>query len=928
MRQALLSLHPLKGFYLLIILAYLLLYVTRHDHFLDWQLTSSITSTSFPVDTFSKGPFVLSFPGEKYQVEENFFGSEIQPVDQYLALLLAICWLGLGYALACVSSLKRFYFILANALLVVFVVNLELEELALWGMSADTKWLTILTIALIAGTGYAFHAFYSHTSLAVRTSIFVLIIGLLGAAISYASDKNVTYHLLAHGNSGFAVITFLFVVLVSEEIVFGILYVITQSPSKGNEKHFVLISLMYLGFVLLYFLKKAGIYDNTLALINPFFLLAASSVLALWSFQFKQDSFSKSLDTSLDIRHLLISLGLVAFGYLSSGFLGGNDPLYESFHYTITYAHLAMGGIFFIYIIANFVDALIAGHMVYRIAYKERNFPYATSKIVGLVGIAAFFFMSNKEPLELTQAAQFNFMGDMALSEEEFRLAEQYYLEGSIFGYNNHYSNYQLGLLAQARGDFAEAAERFRLSTRRFPTPQSFVNAAAMVPEGNSAEALAFLETGQLAFPNVGEVSTNLANRYAASGRSSQALEVLRQNRETGEWNMANAVNEWRVMLELKNREEALGDYSSGNNAVKANILSQFLGVQHLHPDTSLQVVGYNLHDLAFINNVSYISGARVPNTLYENGIGATYNQELQSNLKLARVFNHYLAGQMDQALQSLNGLIYQSDGQERGELLNLKGLIYLKHGILPEARQAFGEAHQETFQFAQLNEAITLLETGDFERAESAWTDLVKADSSYADYLENLQPVFSNSQVSGFIGIYYRWSEYTPEELLEKVIEMRLSAREIEVLWQKITKTLSLEWNEKRYRSFLNSFRQVIPQESMTRSQWELSVINESSTEAAEGVHPLDPVATVAKVRIMKLAEPLEAYQFLVDALSIVESVPIYHQELAFLSLELGLTDYAEESRAKLEKLLVPENYATFLQEYQARLEMLTTEF
>jgi len=67
----------LKVFFLAVITFYAYFYFTRHEHFLDWELVSSLSSNAITHSSFSKGPFDLNIVGEKYLVEENFVGSEL-----------------------------------------------------------------------------------------------------------------------------------------------------------------------------------------------------------------------------------------------------------------------------------------------------------------------------------------------------------------------------------------------------------------------------------------------------------------------------------------------------------------------------------------------------------------------------------------------------------------------------------------------------------------------------------------------------------------------------------------------------------------------------------------------------------------------------------------------------------------------------------
>ena len=565
--------------YILLLAAYCIFYLTRHQHFLDWSLLSSADSEQFAAASFQKGLFNFDLDGTRYTLEENFEGSDVlqSPWSDWTFLF---SWLGIVYLLVCVTYLKRFGFIFSNVLLIVFLVSLDIGSLGLFNFEANSKIPLALFIFVLVLPGYIFQAFLKETAFAIRLLVFCLFVAALGMLLLNQAPHAFDY-LKATSISGFSILTFLFVAFVAEEILFTILYVITQSRGSGNQKHFVAIGLIYLGFVTLYFLKKAGIYTNTLDFLNPYFLLPISAAISLWSFKFKQEFFEQNVGVPLDVRHFVIGLGLVAFSFLSTSFVEGNDPAYESFHYLITYAHLGFGVMFFLYVIVNFIDALIGGHSVYRIVYKERNFPYATSKLVGFIAVAAFFFMASKEPVRLIQGARYNYLGDYEKQLDHSALANSYYEQGSIFAYNNHYSNYQLGLNAVRKGKVAEAVYRFEKAAQRYPTPQAYVNASVYVRKSNLPKAVSLLRTAEHEFGARGEINNNLANLLVTNGQIAEAKQLLESAPETGNWNMAPEVNKWRLVSDSGDYEDTGKNisetYKKANTAVKANMISYLL---------------------------------------------------------------------------------------------------------------------------------------------------------------------------------------------------------------------------------------------------------------------------------------------------------------------------------------------------------------
>ena len=903
-----------KAIFIISIVGYCLFYFTRFEHFLGWEIVSSIDPSAFTVSSFVKGPFELNLVGTRYLVEENFVGSEVKDTSALGWALMAVCWLGIAYLLALSTYFKRYFFLLCCGVVLLFALSLGLDGINAWDLGEGSRASTAIIFLAFTIPAYLFQAYYTGTSLLIRAMVFVLIIlGLVGS-LHLTSGISLTY-LQAGTNTGFAILALVFVFLISEEIVFGVLQVVTQGNGKGNEKHFILISLIYLGFVLLYFLKKAGIYEHAFAFLDPYILLIVSCAVSLWTFQYKQITFTRTFGVDLDYRHFVFALGVVFSGYLSMGFVAGNDPLYESFHYTITYSHLAFGFIFLIYIIANFIDALIDGHAVYRIAYKDRNFPYATAKLVGFIGCVAFFLMANKEPLELTQAAKLNFLGDHYLVTEQHRLAEEYYLQASYLGYNSHYSNYQLGLLAKAKNDFSGAEARFKLSTNRYPTEQAYINAASYLREEENASAVGLLEYASTEFENSGEIVNNLANRLASQGRVLEAKELLSSAPKTGSWNDGPQVNLFRIEAS-SDQPFRYQQLNLENSALKANVIYSLMGkkIDTNEIDLNMEQEPFGLHDLALINNGAYFPSTSYSQEIYELAISSVYNTELHFHLKLARFFDLFQSGHIDQSISYLQGLIYQAEGVQKGELLNLKGLIQLKHGLLEEAVVSFGESLQNGFRHAALNEAICSLELGDWSQARVLWSDLVKTDPTYAGYLSEIEPVFDESErVDTFVNLYYRSSRLSISDLNAALNELRLSPREVNTLWTKLSLNAIRNWDPQSFTEYLALFTPVLSTFDVNEAQSQLRILLGGDSPYESKIIAYEPVNTIGQIRRLKKTDLLEAYQSMVDVVRLNPNQIIYHQELVLLATELGLSEYADQSLDVLNSLMTPLEFNTF---------------
>ncbi|MEM9327026.1 MAG: hypothetical protein AAGA85_15265 [Bacteroidota bacterium] len=902
---------------------YAYFYFTRYDHFLDWRIESSTDRSEFSINEFSLGAFRFELPGYKYTISEEFLGSAVNDTSHLTTPLLLLVGVGLSYLLAVFTFFRRTTFIVLFGLVALFFMSLQLDSYAIFGMEPPSRVGSGIIIFLYLGLGYIFHAVRNKTPLLIRFLSFAILSALLVWYLSSLIPQLPSY-IIATGTYGFTVIAILFIILVAEEIIYAILFVITQSRGGNSEKHFVAASLVYLLFLTLYYLKKAGIYPNLPAVMDPFLLLVVSCLVAIWSLRHKQEFFSANVGVDIDLRHLLVGSGLVAFSYLSMGFAVGNDPSYETFHYLITYIHLGFGAAFFLYIVLNFIDALIAGHNVYKIAYKERNFPYLTCRLVGLIAVAAFFFQANREPFELAQAAKYNALGEHAIKNNEGPLAEQYFVQGAISGYNNHLSNYQLAVAAQYRDRQSEAALRYRNATKRYPTPQAFANTAKS--EANAGSAQVLLEQGVNTFPRSGQLGNNLAVSYANNGRLQEAVQLLEQSKATGEWNDATEVNRWKVEAQMgQQASQVAGAFRDGNNARKTNILSHLIETKATETpalDTAAFGGPLNLHDLTLINNAAY-TGAPITSTVIQHAIQFTYNPQLQTDLRIAAALNRYLAGDINSAVQALDGLLLNANPFDKGNMAYILGLITLEQGAYSTASQYLSTAYNNQNHDAGFALAVTLMEIGDMRQARKQWQDLIVLNPQFQAAYDQVASVFSNEPLP-VLRAYYEWSEQAPEQLLAGLVTAQASPAFVQSIWTRIKRDAIANWDATTYRRYWSAFRPHLDSMSSRRARFDLEVLQgRVPTAIPIMANAFDEVLTTAQILSMiEQGQEIEGFNHLAAASELFPSSTNYLMRYALMAYQLGLRDYAEDSREQLRMLLDQEAFARFDEEWQLQVK------
>lgn len=915
------------------------------DSSIDWKVTAHAESSEFSAYSFQKGPFQFSIPGDLYTLTESFSAG---PIERYFtrdAALIGITWLGLLLILTLTTFLPRIWFTGAAGLFIFMLISLKLPGVSIFGFDEYSYWGNLVLIVLFIAPSYAFHSYLKHigfwTRLLVLIAVSALVISTSG--VEFAP-------LLEQVNVGLyysvIVIMLVFLLAVAEENIFAILYLITKNcGGENNEKHFSVFSLVYLGLLGMVYAKKSGWIKMELPFFDPYVLLLISAVVAIWSIRHKRVLFENILSENQAVQ-LLMATGLTVFAYLALAFSRGNDPVFEGLHYFIIYAHLGMGVLFFLYIIANFVNPLIEGLQVYKVAYKERNLPYVTARIAGLVAIAAFFFLSDKEPFKLFKAGHFNFLGEQAETMGEKGLANEYYREGSIYGYDNHFSNYKIAYHNLQRGKIEEANHKFGRATLRYPTPQAFVNQASTYGMLNEVTpSIVALQEGLRRYPKNNTMLNNLGLTYADLGNPEKARQYFNQANESSGWNKANKVNLWRLGLG-ENPEE---DFNDGNLPVKANILAYAL-TEHktlpvsFNPDDLKN--SYPLHKNAFlINGAWYFQSDEVNDLLAEMALSPLEESIYQNSLHTLAIAA-YKQGDVNRAIKGLDQLTHQANAEIQAKYYNELGMICLEQNAPLLADKFFLQSIAAGSSDAPLNHVAALLEAQRIDEALKNMKALANADSSYQNLLTDFTEIFNGENpTTDQLGlkVYYQPLNYSPAEMVTIIPD--LNGDFVGHLWKK----LSFQLLEVKQYDLLEDYLSVF-RESLQPEEYQdcLAIIALTQNLNFSGDHPiakaLNSTDSVRNQLLFQEASRNALNTPLVLAVSdyllhkdihksytlLVEAIDIYPDNVELLkayciaALESHLPHYAEPILDRLSETLTASAYAEFAARYESRKKEL----
>ncbi len=826
-------------------------YQAGYDNAIDWEVTTTGEVIEFPAWTLETDLMTHEIKGEKFLLSEQYEGGKIKRDHYQDWTFLSLMWIGMCVLLVTSTYLKRYAFFAVVALFALFLNRLNLFEVGLFGI--QSKLIIFIPALVLIVPLIVFHEYKKTTPVLGRIGIMLALSAMLILGVD--NGALFTDHIIANSLYGYAICVLFFLFIIAEELSFSILYVVTSGKGgKNNHIHFLILSLIYLGNLILYYLNKSGLFENSFFFFDPFILLSISCMVSLWSLKFKSEFLSKYLGQQ-SIYLLTISLGIISLSFLSHHMVRGNDSIYQAFHYFVLYFHIGFGVLFFLYIIGNFIDPLIQGMQVHKIAFKERNFPYASARLGGFFAILAFYFLSDQEPFNLLKAGYYNYQSQVAQTDGNLLLANEYTLQASYVGYNTHYANYTLGWNELEKGAEYPSKTYFFSAAQRYPSSYALVNYGNLDLEINTNKVQAIYEES-LRNEVSGEVENNLGLLHLKKGELEKALTYFETAKPLNEWNNAPKVNKWNVFkkMELIDSTTIESDYNSGNYGVKSNILTtQTPGTILSFEFENIDKAGY-LHRQSYLLNSAYLfqhdSIESLVRKEIENSTDGIYNDRL----RLALAIHLYEKGEINEAFMMLDYLQANSHQYYKGKYYDALGKLAMAQEAYKLSLEFFDKALDVRYTQSLFSRLEVLVRMGD----ESAIPD------------ELLKALKRNPELTDKANVF-----------LEKIDE----------------------------------YKAPKPQEYALPL---LDDLSDSALVVLGRMNAFNEEQVIAVVNELKERDASGGYELLIDATEINPYSAKLLKRYSFIALDWNLFEYADQTRDKLMNLLSATEFESFNKDYQ----------
>ena len=545
----------LLTFFLIIVLYYTFAVLNGENNALEWNITSNAETIEVGIKKFQVGLFEFEFSADNYLINQFYQGSRLLITPVAAHIFLVIFCLCFAILLTIGTFLKRFWYLVAMTVGAAIFVNMRLEQLEVLGWIDNTTLLVVL--GLLLPLSYYLHAFRTEWSFLKRLTYMIGCFAVFSIFILYFSQKSNPAYFLAHYNyTAPVVLTILFIFLVSHEIIFLILFLVSGSKTdegRGNLFHLIALAVIYLLNVGLVYLRNAFIIDWDIIYVNAFLLLIMSALIGIPGLRQRENRYEHIMSFNPLGGYFFLTLGIICFSTITFHTITVNDPVLETFEDAIVYSHIGFGIMFLLYILSNFVNLIGKGLAVYKVAYKEDNMPYFSANVAGLVIVAAFYYLSNQAALQQAIAGYYNGLGSVYEFEGDDFLAEEYYKLGSIFGFNNHRSNYGIAEIAYRQDDRDKAIDRLKKATSKNPTEYAYINLAnAQKTEFLYFDALFTLREALKRFPKSPHIKNNLALMYKNTNLLDSAVYYMESGADEGWGTRTNTTNIIEILARNK----------------------------------------------------------------------------------------------------------------------------------------------------------------------------------------------------------------------------------------------------------------------------------------------------------------------------------------------------------------------------------------
>jgi tetratricopeptide (TPR) repeat protein len=681
--------------------------------------------------------FSLTLPN--YAFGEYFTITRILPETWLYSPFVFLFILAFSLLATAVSYFEDIWFYLCLGVLGLGVMIFGVEGFSPFGIMS--KWISGLSVLLVAGPVYLIQAWLPNWNLARRWWVLLFWFSAM-AALALFTNFNAAESSLIVAELWYPLLicSLLFIILNSTDVLQGMLILLTKEENNTQSwLHFTVFSFLYLSNYILIYLKNAGLFTLDIFYLNPFALQLATLIFGFWMLEKKAELHSSENQRNTAFSTLYSSLAILFCLTSGLSFAVANDLMIEVLEDAITLIHFCMGVSFFLYVLINYFQLMGMGLRVHLVMFKPRYMPVSAIPVVGLMGVFILVLNSGYFPYYQSLSARQILLADHYRHAQDSFLAENHLKTALSLESRNQRGNLSLAGLYYELGNPAKAQELAQASLDKLASPEAYL-AMAQIYRQKDLPLYEMLQLREAVsrFPEEGRILNNIGISFTETIAKDSALYYFSRASESSEAAQVGKSNLGFYYLTNKLEKEGLpkktpeseqyGDWAQlNNNLVFANVASEAAA--------SLSDVSRKFDQMPeamqpFILYHAFINKAITRDTTGNSLLMSLENDSIRKyygdDIAMGKGIMKYRCGKTFEGIDDLLRL-YTVSSSNRSVLALLLGQVYYDQGAYTTAASYFKTAANSGFSQAHYWFALSCLDAGRKSEATEAFKESLR---------------------------------------------------------------------------------------------------------------------------------------------------------------------------------------------------------
>jgi hypothetical protein len=670
-------------------------------------VTGFFTETNkFPLDYISIGPIQSAIDMENLIVFQTFESITPPSFPQLNYLFFGIYVVLFNYLLTAISTFQKFYFFISAAIISLLITLSGYNDLNVGGLSNSVPIFIMLIVSILPLYFFKFHIKKWSYSERWWSNLLLQII-TLGLLFYLSAQDNPTLLMAENYLLPASIFSVTFLIYIGYVVVASLanfFFRLNENLQIKISWHISILFSLWFILNLLTLLIITGSIKLPIPLIPSFLLMVITGILGNFLIKQKIEQVGPDFPYPFVLQHLYwISFAITTWTWAKAA-LTGLQPIVNFLTHFYHYGQVAVGTVFFIYLMANFYTLINSGKALYLVLFKPQFFSFFHLRIGATMALVIMIVYYNGIVGTQLQAGMLHATADY-YSQTGKNLEAGIFYESSWDQYRqNEKAKNALVHLLLDQNQPTLALQNLLESFDYAPSVSNILLLSKILNDQNKPlEALFYLEKGLEFFPGNSYFLNNKALIHSKLNQVNDAQNSLQLMNKFAEVKTANLIalqtqNNLFSTIETNGLKEDpfLLINQLANHNKFGNVMEKVVDLNTL-PKNDILKAGILLNQWSNQPNNNYLHDINFLDSLIAVTISATPAQFLHE----AKIIRQYQSGYLNTTLKSTNGTanVFNSSA---GYYLFLSAQFYWKYLDFEKGGKDFLVAVDKGFQNIQ----------------------------------------------------------------------------------------------------------------------------------------------------------------------------------------------------------------------------------